>query len=286
MSARGINFDDPAELDRQYNISIAVPEIDTIAEALVAPNAACRERHSGYREYAYGEAALQKLDYFPADDNAPLLIYIHGGYWYAFDKQFFSTVGEAWNSVGVSVAVVNYRLAPTVRMGSIVSDVRQSVIWLWRQRQQLKFDSSRMVVAGSSAGGHLTAMMLATDWQAVQPGLPKELLKAGASISGLHDLEPFRRAPFLKDTLNLSDQDVRDYSPARLKPPTSAPLITCVGGDETAAFHAQNRLIAERWPGNFRADIPSPGTNHVTVNLELTTPTSALFSGVHELFDT
>lgn len=285
MTATGIDFDDPAELDRQYDISVAAPEIETIAEVLVAPNALVRSKHSGYREYAYGDSALQKLDYFPAHDNAPLLIYIHGGYWHAFDKQFFSTVGEAWNSVGVAVAVVNYRLAPDVSMGTIVADVRQSIIWLWQQQHLLRFDASRMVVAGSSAGGHLTAMMLATDWPQLQPDLPKELLKAGASISGLHDLEPFRRAPFLKDILKLSDEDVRDHSPARLKPPTSAPLITCVGGDETAAFHAQNRLIAERWPDVFKADIPSPGTNHVTVNLELTTPTSALFMAVRSLFD-
>ncbi len=285
MIASGITFDDPAELDRQYDISIAVPEIDTIAEALVAPNAAFRNRYTGYREYAYGGSELQKLDYFPSSNNAPLLIYIHGGYWHTFDKQFFSTVGEAWNSVGVSVAVVNYRLAPDVSMASIVADVRQSIIWLWNQKHELKFDASRMVVTGSSAGGHLTAMMLATHWPQLQPDLPNDLLKAGASISGLHDLEPFLRAPFLKDILKLSDKDVDDYSPARLTPATSAPLITCVGGDETAAFHAQNRLIGDKWKGVFKADVPAPGTNHVTVNIELTTPTSALFKAVRSLFD-
>ncbi len=279
-----INFDDPAELDRQYDITIAVPEIEAIAKSLVAPNAKIREEHSGYQEYAYGNAPLQKLDYFPAGKNAPLLIYIHGGYWHAFDKLFFSTVGEAWNDTGISVAVVNYRLAPAVSMTTIVEDVRQSIIWLWNNADKLGIIRSEMVVTGSSAGGHLSAMMLATDWSKLQTGLPKGLLKAGASISGLHDLEPFLHAPFLKDTLQLSADEVRDYSPARLKPPTAATLITCVGGDETPAFHAQNRLIAERWPSVFKADVPSPRTNHVTVNDELINPTSALFRAVKSLF--
>ncbi|WP_422005083.1 alpha/beta hydrolase [Pyruvatibacter mobilis] len=279
-----INFSDTAELDRQYDIAAAIPEIGAVAHEMKARSAHIRANCPGYQEHAYGKGPLQNLDYFPAGPDRPLLVYIHGGYWYAFDKEYFSEIGRAWNRVGVSVAIVNYRLAPTVRMGEIVDDVRQSVAWLWRNSNKLGFDRSQIVVSGSSAGGHLTAMMLATDWVALGPDLPAHLLKGGASISGLHDLEPFLRAPFLKDTLRLSEDDVRRYSPARLKPASSAPLITCVGGDESPAFHAQNALIAEIWPGVFKQDIPSPGTNHVTVNMELMNAETRLFKAIEGLF--
>lgn len=277
------DFDDLAELDRQYDIRQAVPDIMEIASLMAQQSERARNEHSGYGELSYGGSPLQKLDYFPASPHSPLLIYIHGGYWRAFDKSVFSNVGTAWNEVGASVAVINYRLAPLAAMNEIVDDVRQSIIWLWRNVGRLDFDKSRMVVCGSSAGGHLTAMMLATHWKALGKDLPENLLKGGASISGIHDLGPFMRAPFLKDELRLTAHDVEEFSPARRKPATSAPIITCVGGDESSAFHAQNRLIAECWPEAFRADIPSPGTNHVTVNNELINSESQLFKAVQQL---
>ncbi len=280
-----VTFDDVDELDRQYDIRKAVPGIMDIAQRMLNQSSQIRSRHSGYQEFSYGNASLQTLDYFPSDRSRKLLVYIHGGYWYTFDKAYFSTIGSAWNEVGVSVAIVNYRLAPTVTMKEIVGDVRASIAWLCRHSEKLEFDASEIVVCGNSAGGHLTAMMLATDWISLGPGFPENILKGGVAISGLHDLAPFLKAPFLKDKIRLTDKQVQDYSPARLKPTTSAPLVTCVGGDESPAFHAQNRLIAKCWPEVFRANIPSPGTNHVTVNDELTNPGSHLFKATYELFE-
>lgn len=282
--SKPFNFDDPVELDRHYDVGAAVSGIDEIAKVMMTDSAKVRLEHEGYVEFLYGPQPLQSLDYFPAEEGSPLLVYIHGGYWHLFDKMFFSVVGEAWNKVGVSVAVLNYRLAPDVTMTEIVDDVRQSIVWLWRNAEHLNFDTSRMVVSGSSAGGHLTAMMLATDWRLLGADLPTDMLKGGASISGLHDLEPFLRAPFLKDIIRLTDAEVERLSPARLKPASSAPLITCVGGDESSGFHAQNELIAERWPSVFRMDVASPGTNHITVNAEMTDSDSDLFKAVQGLF--
>ncbi len=118
-------------------------------------------------------------------------------------------------------------------------------IYLWRNAANVSFNKDNIIACGSSAGGHLTAMMLATGWIKQGNDLPKDLLEGGVSISGLHDLEPFMNAPFLKDIVQLTEKHVCDFSPARLKPVTSSPLITCVGGDESCAFHAQNKLIRE-----------------------------------------
>ncbi|MEO0438932.1 MAG: alpha/beta hydrolase [Pseudomonadota bacterium] len=279
-----IDFEDLAELDRQYDIAIAVPDIQRTASKLLEEGKRLREDNAAYREFFYGGDELQNLDYFPASTSSPLLVYIHGGYWHRFDKSFFSNVGQAWNAVGVSVAVINYRLAPIASMGVIVDDVRRAIVWLWKNAEKLDFDATNIVLAGSSAGGHLTAMMLATEWSLVDSSLPSNLVKGGVSISGLHDLSPFLRAPFLKDVIGLTPDDVDQYSPAGLLPPTNVPVITCVGGDESPAFHAQNRLLAERWPINHKLDVLAPATNHVTVNALLVDPASDLFRATQSLF--
>lgn len=284
MIVDAIDFQTLDELDRQYDIKAAVPEINDIAKGMLDESDIFRKNCAGYREFSYGAADLKALDYFPSAFNSPLLVYLHGGYWHKFDKAFFSLIGKVWNEVGVSVAAVNYRLAPEVRMGDIVDDVRQSIAWLWRNAEVIGFNRSNMIVCGSSAGGHLTAMMLATDWRLLGTDLPVGMLRGGVSISGLHDLSPFLRAPFLKDILQLTQSDVEEYSPSRLVPFTPAPLITCVGGDESIAFHAQNRLIAKCWPEVFREDVPSVGTNHVTVNKLLTDDKSDLFKAIQKLF--
>lgn len=98
-----IDFDDLAELDRQYDIRRAVPDIMETAGLMARQSEQARSEHFGYEEFSYGNSPLQKLDYFPASPNRPLLIYIHGGYWHSFDKSVFSNVGAAWNRVGISI---------------------------------------------------------------------------------------------------------------------------------------------------------------------------------------
>ena len=116
---------------------------------------------------------------------------MHGGYWRSLDKQHFSFVARGLQPAGVLVAVINYALIPTVDMDELVRQVRASVAWLHRNVAALGGDPDNITVSGHSAGGHLTAMLLSTDWPAFA-GLPADLVKAGCGISGLYDLEPIR----------------------------------------------------------------------------------------------
>lgn len=264
---------DPAFYARAYNNRALVPDNAVHMARWAADSALVRAAAmSFFEDLAYGDPASphadgERLDYFPATlrpagSPAPLLIFLHGGYYRALDKRDHSFVASVLPRRGVSVAVINYSLCPAVTVEAIVRQVVQSVAWLYRQADALGHDRHRIFLAGHSVGGHLVAMLMAALWPQVGADLPADLVKGGLSISGLYDLEPLRRADFLQADLKLTEADVARLSPAFLQPATRAPLITAVGEIESSEYHRQNALIRAAWPDNAREDIPLPGRHH------------------------
>ncbi len=147
----------------------------------------------------------QQLDIFrPAPSSsssssspAPVLVFIHGGYWRALDKRDLSFVVEPFVDAGAVVVVPNYTLCPKVTIDQIVMQMVQAVAWTWRHVHEYGGDTSRFVVAGHSAGGHLAAMLMNCRWRDVAPDLPPNLVTRAMSISGVFDLEPLRHAEFV-----------------------------------------------------------------------------------------
>jgi arylformamidase len=210
-------------------------------------------------------------------------MFIHGGYWRSLDKKDFSFLAPAWVDAGVSLAVVNYDLCPTVTMEQIVQQMLRASRWLWLHAEEYGMDQDRLYACGHSAGGHLTAMLMCALWPAFDAQLPKDLWKGGLAVSGLYDLRPLLQVDFLQQDLRLDEAAAAKLSPAFMSPATRAPLMTSVGGDESGEFLRQNRLLGERWRAAFAGDVPMPGKNHFSVADGLAERSSPLFQAALRL---
>lgn len=266
---------DPAWLETQYNNRARVGEHPQILARWAEASALSRDRSSRRLDLRYGKGPQETLDLFPAPRaNAPVLVFIHGGYWRALDKAEHSFIAPSFVADGVMVAVPNYDLCPTVSIETIALQTTRALAWIWRHAALYGGDPSRIVIAGHSAGGHLAAMLLCCDWKAVARDLPAQLLRGALSLSGLFDLDPLRYTPFLRDDLRLTPASAKALSPATFAPPR-APLHALVGAEESEEFLRQNRLIREAW-GDAAVPVCETiaGCNHFTVLHELAMPSS------------
>lgn len=271
--------------EREYNVRAAIPDHPQIFARWADQAAATRRLRAGLLDLPYGESAGERLDLFPArQDSAPLFVFIHGGYWRSLDKSDFSWLAPPFVQRHIAVALLNYGLAPNTAVEDIVRQQLAAIAWLYRNADRLGFDPERIVIAGHSAGAHLTVMMMAALWPAYAPELPADLVKGGLAISGLYDLEPLVHAPFVNVDLRLDARRARALSPIHLPPATRAPLVTAVGALESGEFRRQNALIGKAWKQNFVRDVPMPACNHLTVIDQLADPDSPLFAAAMELF--
>jgi len=264
-----------AWFDAQYNNRARIPEHLQILAEWAERSAAARAALPATLDIAYGRDPAERLDLFPAaTPRAPVLVYIHGGYWRALDKADASFIAPPFVAAGAAVVVTNYALCPAASIEEIVRQQRAALAWVWRHAAELGGDPERIVVAGHSAGGHLAAMTLATDWPAVDPRLPADLVKGALSLSGVFELEPLRHAPFLASDLRLDAAAAERLSPIALAAP-KRPLFALVGGDESEEFLRQNTLIAETWgPAAVPVCEAVTGRHHMSVLRELAEPGS------------
>jgi len=271
-------------MEREYNARAAIPDHPQIFARWAEQGAQVRRRRAGLIDMPYGDDDGERLDFFPTvHRTSPLLVFIHGGYWRSLDKSDFSWIAPPFLDAGVAVAFLNYGLAPRVAVADIVRQQLKALAWLYTRAEELGFDRQRIVVGGHSAGGHLTAMLMAALWPEVDPALPADLVKGGLAISGLYDLEPLVPLPFINTDLRLDAAAARRLSPVHLPAATSAPLVTAVGALESGEFKRQTQLIRAAWPRNARADIEVGGANHLTVCDVLADPGSPLFAAALEL---
>lgn len=252
--------------NQQYNARAMVPDTMRIFTRWVQESAHVRRTTAGLFDLAYGDASGERLDFFPANRRgAPLLVFIHGGWWRALDKSDFSFIAPAYTRAGINVALPNYTLAPSASLAEITLQQLRALAWLYRNADNYDFDPQRIIVAGHSAGGHLTAMTMAALWPVFAPDLPRDLVRAGVLLSGVYDLEAVRLADYVNVDLHLTPQQVAPLSPARMPQAHAAPFITAVGGLESDEFKRQNALIGARWKQNLHADIALPAANHLTI---------------------
>lgn len=276
---------DAGVLEREYNPRIQVPEYASYFARWKDSALEVRRVAEAHLNLRYGLLPSERLDFFPAVGSGnPLLIFVHGGYWRTLDKDDFSWVSPPYVAAGISVAVVNYGSLPGTPLLLIVEQVRRACAWLHHNARALSIDPGRIVCSGHSTGGHLTAMMLATDWPGVWPEFPQRLLSGAVTVSGLFDLEPLTRAEFIRNDLRLEPALARALSPVFLPWRNDVPLVRSVGAEETAELHRQSTLLGAHWPlACERELIEVPGCNHLSVCDAFADTRSQLFQATTEL---
>ncbi len=273
MSYRGM---DRAALDAAYNntAAVGITKRDQYVAGWAARGEAVRRARDAKIDLRYGDGPRQRVDVFACGrPGAPTLAYIHGGYWQMNDKDPYAFFGEALLPAGFNLALIEYTLAPEARMDQIVREIRAAVSWLIEHATEHGGDPARVVVAGHSAGGHLTAV-----------AMNDPRVAGGIAISGLYDLEPIRLS-YLNDKLKLDPSEAERNSPIHHIPSQASPLVVAVGLGELPELIRQSEDYWAAWSGRGLRGryLGLPGHDHFSVLDELAARDGKLFAALQEL---
>ena len=276
---------DQAELDHQLNARATVPDITPILARYASESARMRERLPCRLAVPYGASEPERLDIFPATASgpSPIFVFLHGGYWRLLDSSDSCFMAECLTRAGACVVAVNYALAPHVTLSEIVRQCRAAVAWVHKHAGEFGGDPAQIHVSGSSAGGHLAAMMLARGWES-DFGVPNDLVAGVTLLSGLYDLEPVRLG-HPNEWLKLGAADVAELSPLLHLPERAVPIIVSYAPNETDEFKRQSEtymaaMMARGCPVHF---VPMAGTNHYDIVFGLAERASPLARMVIEV---
>ena len=270
----------PEALELEFNPRAVARNIDERLAASAAASAETRARLDCVLDVRYGPGAKETLDIFPAADSgarpgAPVHLFIHGGYWRAMDKSDYSFIADAFQPAGATTVVINYDLCPAVTLDTIVEQSNRSIAWTFRNIAEYGGDPERLYVSGNSAGGHLTAMALAHDWEA--EGLPADLIKGAVPITGVMDCEPVLDIT-VNEEVRLEPEAARRLSPLRNPPRYYLPLLVAVGGAEPPLWIRMSEDYAAlcRKHGIYCEYLEMPDHDHFDISRAVGDPESPL----------
>lgn len=278
------DFTTQEEIDQQYDIESAL-DMPPYIKWLVEGSAQAREDLDCELDVRFGPTLDETVDIFPAlRPGAPVLVFIHGGWWRLLSSKEVSLVACGPVAHDVTVVVMNYSLCPKVSIAEITRQSRAAIAWLHQHIVSYNGDPGRIFVAGHSAGGHQVGMLAITDWPG-EYGLPADIIKGGVPISGLFDLRPFRYS-WLQPKLLLTHEVIEQHSPLFHIPTTGwrPPLLVTLGGDESAEFHRQSQVFADAWraAGAEAQMFDQPGKDHITAIAGFEDPDSPLCRAVSD----
>jgi arylformamidase len=273
-------FNTQEELDWEYKPEIRISDpkaFDKIIESRIAQAQEAKKVLKREADIPYGPTVMERLDIYPASKpNAPIVIFIHGGYWFdgRLRKENYIWVAKGFTGHDVTTVIIDYEICPKVTVDEITRQCRAAIAWVYRNAASFGADNSRIYVTGNSAGGHLTAMMAITDW-AGDYGLPADVMKGGCPISGLFDLEPFQYT-WLQPKIQFNGQQIRRNSPIFAVPEGAPPLLITWGANESREFWRQSEDFGAAWQarGNATRLHPQEGCDHFTANSGFADPDS------------
>ena len=310
-------FASQAEREVQYDARASVADFAGYMREYAERSAQVRARHAAVLDLQYGPGIAERLDIFLPDamarhgtaaprgataapdaaarsrnvapvagtsvPSAPVFIFIHGGYWRAQRKEDMYSFLPAFTQAGIAVVVVEYTLVPEATLAEVVREMRSALAWLYQNAANHGLDADRFFVGGSSAGGHLAAMLMAPDWPA-RYGLPDDVVKGAVALSGLFDLRPLC-GTVVNSWLHLTEAQALSLSPINLTPTRPCPLVLAVGGRETEGFKRQTQAMKAHWQrhGMPVNEVAAPDCDHFSLLFELGRKESDLFAATRAL---
>lgn len=254
---------DREELDRQYNQGTLVPDNSSYKQRKIEDSAAARAELGGILDVPYGPTRAEVLDIFPAPARgAPINVFIHGGAWKSGHKDEVSYPAPAFHRAGANFVAVNFALVPDVMLEEQVRQCRAAIAWIYRNAESFGGDAGRLYVSGHSSGGHVTGVMTITDWEG-DYGLPADVIKGAAPISGMFDLEPVMHS-WRNTYLKLDEERARALSAIHHIPKTAIAMVLGFGAGELTEFQRQSCDFAAAWRSAGQACrlIEVPEANH------------------------
>lgn len=273
------------ENDKLYNVLAAIPNANDIYNGWVEKSEEARANYKCHLNVKYGERDREILDIYPNENpNAPVMMFIHGGYWQAREPKGTNFVAPELVKLGFCVVSAGYDLCPNVTLDKITSQIQAAAQYVWHNISEYGGDRNRFFVAGHSAGGHLTAEMMATDWSKIDADIPNDFVKGGVPISGVFDLAPLVTTT-INEKVGLDEESARRNSPYLRDPVSTGPMILAVGGDESAAFFEQSDRLQEKWGPKLASTtrIDLKGAHHMAAIEELGKPGSLLLTEIAKL---
>lgn len=256
--------------DDAYENGRNIPGGSDYPAVWVEPAASFRAAARARLDLPYGDGARHQYDLFvPEDAPKGLFVFVHGGYWMALDKSYWSHLAAGPLAQGWAVSMPSYDLCPEVSIADITAQVGAAIIHAAGEV------GGPIVLSGHSAGGHLVTAMMCED-----SPLPDEIRSRLAhvlSISGVHDLRPMRRTE-RNAALQLDMESAEANSPVLKRPLEHVRLTTWVGGGERQEFLRQSALLSNIWHGLgcITQDVVAPDRHHFNVIDDLADPNSAM----------
>lgn len=254
-----------SELDAGYNNTAAVPHAATILNSLTERSVKTRERSAIALDLAYGDGERQAIDVFACGHpHAPMLVFLHGGYWQRNAKEMFSVLAEGPLAHGFDVAMPGYTLAPEASLTRIIEECETAIRLLRVIGPSMNVAESQLIVSGWSAGGHLAARLVE---------MPE--VDAAFAISGIFDLEPIRHS-YLQSALRLSAEEAHGQSPMYRLVQAAKPVSVIWGEAELPELQRQSRdyLAARQEAQKPVSGGGLAGEDHFTILAQLADPTS------------
>jgi len=273
------------ELEYQYNPRVSVPEFPELARIRAAQALKVRARARSWLDVPYGQSARERLDIYAGNrSGGPVLVYIHGGYWRSGSKEDNCNFVPTFTGRGATVVLVEYDLCPQVTVTDIVRQTRASIAWVYKNIARYEGDPSKIFISGHSAGGHLTAMALAHDWE--RDGLPADLIKGAVATSGVYDLEMVMRIS-VQEQVRMGPEVARQQSPFLNPPRVKCPLLIAVGSDEPPGWQQMSEDYFNycKQQGMKVEYLTEPGANHYTLTEHLLDDSRPLTQAMVKLMD-